>query len=283
MPTGACCISGGFCTVQTQVDCEGALGRYLGDATGCAPNPCSAAGACCYYDGTCTLDLEEDCHGGTFMGANTSCTPNPCPPPTTGACCLTDGSCQVTTESDCPGGSYAGDHTDCTPNPCPTAGACCIGANCTITTPDACQENGGDFLGTDVACTPNPCTSAGPAGSYDGAILVLSDSNGHNPFVGYTTITQLQVSDSRAAVTVAGPAPWVTVSGPWSQNGAIDLSGTGMIAGRPGVHVRVTGLLSQVGGLWTLNMTNIHIGNDNPPYELPNGPIDYHGMFTVHR
>ncbi|HWL95670.1 MAG TPA: PPC domain-containing protein [Phycisphaerae bacterium] len=41
--TGACCDAGDACTVQTEGACEASGGIYLGDDSGCDPNPCAAA------------------------------------------------------------------------------------------------------------------------------------------------------------------------------------------------------------------------------------------------
>lgn len=39
-PTGACCRIGGWCLIVSESACVDSLGRYLGDDTSCAPNPC---------------------------------------------------------------------------------------------------------------------------------------------------------------------------------------------------------------------------------------------------
>jgi len=113
--TGACCLPDETCTVTSQTDC---VGQWLGEGTGCDPNPCTGGpqGACCHSDGSCTLTAEAGC-AGTWQGTGTTCDPNPCPQPT-GACCLANGSCTVTTLDDC-AGTWQGQATTCEPNPCP--------------------------------------------------------------------------------------------------------------------------------------------------------------------
>jgi hypothetical protein len=42
-PTGACCVATS-CTVETEADCTGMGGTYLGDGTDCSGNPCGGGG-----------------------------------------------------------------------------------------------------------------------------------------------------------------------------------------------------------------------------------------------
>lgn len=50
-PTGACCIESG-CSIQTESSCGLLGGLYLGDGTGCVPNPCIPPPPCngCGFD-----------------------------------------------------------------------------------------------------------------------------------------------------------------------------------------------------------------------------------------
>jgi hypothetical protein len=81
-PDGACCV-GEVCTIETEADCIGLGGTYLGDGTDCGPpNPCDLPdpGACC-IDHVCHFVLADECAlmGGVFMGEGVPCTPdNPC-------------------------------------------------------------------------------------------------------------------------------------------------------------------------------------------------------------
>ncbi len=83
-PTGACCLAGGTCQIQTSANCSAAGGVYQGDNTLCSPNPCTQpTGACCISDGSCQVLTSADCGtaGGTYQGDDTSCSPNDCPQP----------------------------------------------------------------------------------------------------------------------------------------------------------------------------------------------------------
>ncbi|MCK4658850.1 MAG: hypothetical protein KAV82_04950 [Phycisphaerae bacterium] len=121
--TGVCCQDGA-CSIMTELECEGVGGVYLGDDTGCDPNPCNI-GACCFDDICSNGMIEEDCtaDGGVYKGHLSTCDPNPC----VGACCFDDGSCQLLTPGACETaeGIYWGDGTDCDPNPCPQPGDNC--------------------------------------------------------------------------------------------------------------------------------------------------------------
>lgn len=43
-PTGACCLPDGTCTIMTRKSCVPQNGKYQGDASVCAPDPCAPAG-----------------------------------------------------------------------------------------------------------------------------------------------------------------------------------------------------------------------------------------------
>ncbi|MCG8405193.1 MAG: hypothetical protein MI923_08360 [Phycisphaerales bacterium] len=78
-PTGACCSVDMPCSEDTQFNCRGAGGSYLGDGTTCTPSPCP--GACCFPGGGCSIEQNEStctAENGIFQGPGTSCTPNPC-------------------------------------------------------------------------------------------------------------------------------------------------------------------------------------------------------------
>lgn len=92
-PVGACCTSGGFCTLETQADCEAAGDNYVGDDT-----MCGGGGACPVICWTCQcLDgfggsgEGPTCVGGeiacnTLCQGHTgvqgfNCTAGPCPQP----------------------------------------------------------------------------------------------------------------------------------------------------------------------------------------------------------
>ncbi len=129
--TGACCFLDGSCQLLTNAACLAAGGNYLGDGTGCDPNPCPQPGACCFADGHCemstVIDPGDCAPGGTYYGDNTVCFPNPCPPPLDGACCYPDGSCTITTQADCTA-LWLGPGTTCDMCPPPND-------NCPLQTP----------------------------------------------------------------------------------------------------------------------------------------------------
>lgn len=169
---GACCLEEAACQPLPLADCTSAGGTYLGDGVPCDPNLCG--GACC-FDGLCEFLTNADCaaEGGAYRGDGTPCSPNPCVP--AGACCFDDGSCQDLIESLCGelGGTYRGDGTDCAAESC--TGACCSSDGfCEVTTAAGC-DLGRDFQGPGTVCTPNPCPPGlGACCFVDGACNVLS-------------------------------------------------------------------------------------------------------------
>lgn len=84
--------------------------------------PPATTGACCATGGACSvvLDPGSSCTG-TYQGASTTCSPNTCPQPA-GACCLpdADATCQSLTSAACTtaNGVFQGPSSGCTPNPC---------------------------------------------------------------------------------------------------------------------------------------------------------------------
>ena len=80
-PIGACCV-GESCSTGTQADCSAAGGKYLGDGSNCAGDPCGGGdptGACCVGE-SCSTGTAGDCTamGGDYQGDNTNCSGNPC-------------------------------------------------------------------------------------------------------------------------------------------------------------------------------------------------------------
>lgn len=75
---------------------------------------------------------------------------------------------------------------------------------------------------------------------------------------------------SQQTVTISGPTNFVTVTGTRAANGALNLTGTGTVAGFPNVPVTLTGTMTNAGAL-----TNVQyqMGQNTPPTGLPNGPI----------
>ncbi len=120
-PTGGCCAFGTCLTGQTEAECTGFAGTYLGHGTNCDGDPC-ALGACCMVDGSCEELIELECQqaGGTFQGIGTDCDSANCPQPT-GACCFgtlcVDDQAQDTCEAGGTG-EWVGPGTTCDCNPC---------------------------------------------------------------------------------------------------------------------------------------------------------------------
>lgn len=78
-------------------------------------------------------------------------------------------------------------------------------------------------------------------------------------------------------LNLTGVAPWVSVQGPPAAVGqSFTLTGTGTVAGRPGVDCRFTGTIQQRVGKRGYELSGIYrMGNTAPPYQLPDGPIEY--------
>jgi hypothetical protein len=162
-PTGACCVAE-VCEIQSQSDCEGSGGVFIGDFSTCSPNPCyGLSGACCLPNGLCVYVSLQSCedNGWDYVGHGVPCDPDPCLPQ--GACCFADGTCLREIEEDCGtgDGTYLGDDSECNPNPCPQPGACCVeGGGCQILLASECDAIQGIFQGEGSSCNPNPCTGA---------------------------------------------------------------------------------------------------------------------------
>jgi hypothetical protein len=84
--TGACCITGVACTVNTAGQCTASGGTFAGTNVACGSHPCP--GACC-NNGSCTAALSAaSCaaSGGAYQGEGSTCALTNCPQPT-GICC----------------------------------------------------------------------------------------------------------------------------------------------------------------------------------------------------
>lgn len=77
------------------------------------------------------------------------------------------------------------------------------------------------------------------------SVAVESDENGHAPFIGFGALGQLAVTlGTGGTLTITGPAPWVTLTGTVAADGSFTLSGSGTVAGFPGVGITMTGMLT---------------------------------------
>ncbi|HIA71169.1 MAG TPA: hypothetical protein EYO01_00465 [Phycisphaerales bacterium] len=96
-----------------------------------------------------------------------------------GGCCLGDGSCATDTSANCAanGGVYFGDNTTCADGTC-AAAACCITAQCSMLTGDACAAMGGTAHPNDT-CVTWDCSVATPGDLCADALVAI---DGANPF-----------------------------------------------------------------------------------------------------
>ncbi|MBX3375801.1 MAG: hypothetical protein KF678_02205 [Phycisphaeraceae bacterium] len=80
LPTGACCLQLGGCSIATQQACTNGGGTYAGNNVACAAASCTPAGRCCFSDGSCLSLTSSLCiaAGGTYGGDNTVCTTGAC-------------------------------------------------------------------------------------------------------------------------------------------------------------------------------------------------------------
>lgn len=81
-PSGACCVAGGVCSVETPSDCTALSGAYQGDNTACVPNPCvEPTGACCMNNGDCQILTQTSCDNasGNYQGDGVACAAGLCP------------------------------------------------------------------------------------------------------------------------------------------------------------------------------------------------------------
>lgn len=278
---GACCFETGACQVERDYQCAEQGGSFRGDHSSCEPSPCGAAtGACCAPDGACTVTVETGCDG-AWMGEASDCDPNPCVSEV-GACCFIDHTCGIGTLSECAlvGGEFLGVGSTCEGDPCSPGGvgACCIGFGlCAVKTQATCD---GDWQGEGTDCAPVPCPS-GPVGGYFVTITVTLDPHGHDPFVMWSNVHSVDFGLQGSSLTATGAFPWVTSSGPLNPDGTFELTGKGTVAGRSNVDVHFKGDFREQGGAFSVSGL-IKLGNDTPPFQLPNGSITY-GLDGVHR
>ncbi len=122
-------------------------------------------------------------------------------------------------------------------------------------------------------------------GTYLTSIGVSDDPFGHAAFIAMLAtlnlIIQIDYPPATApagaaavqgTITISGPFPWVTVSGPLEDDGSFVATGTGTVAGFPNVPVTFTGTLSEDGA--TVSGI-LQMGQDTAPTGLPNGAIRY--------
>lgn len=75
-----------------------------------------------------------------------------------GACCVGE-NCSIKSELQCTNaGGWSWDYcAACEPETCVRTGACCTDGVCTVVTEDECNAGGGTYQGDDVPCDPDPC------------------------------------------------------------------------------------------------------------------------------
>ena len=97
----------------------------------------------------------------------------------------------------------------------------------------------------------NPCHS----GQYQVQFSVLSDPGGHWPFLGYFSVSFIQIElsnfqeDGSSEITITGSSPWVTLTGTRDANGDFEVTGSGVLAGFSNVLVEMVGNLACTGDL----------------------------------
>jgi hypothetical protein len=123
-----------------------------------------------------------------------------------------------------------------------------------------------------VRVAPLPTPMCGGSGLRVFAVTVNSDPFGHVPFIGMPPTLPLNVMVMNGQVAVTGPPPFVPVSGSIDADCAIAATGTGTVAGIPGVGVRLTGPLPAQGSFDWLYEVGV-------PGGLPGGPTVY--RFTL--
>ena len=77
---GACCMPDGGCLDVIEPVCVSTNGAFQGAGTTCATTDCpQPTGACCIGE-SCSIQTEENCtgFGGNWLGMETDCDPNPC-------------------------------------------------------------------------------------------------------------------------------------------------------------------------------------------------------------
>jgi hypothetical protein len=127
--------------------------------------------------------------------------------------------------------------------------------------------------------------------TFQSTISVLNDPFGHAIFIAFLLLILLTVRVNRVpdpaiangasvdvstsavteSITISGPAPWVTVTGPLQADGTFIAAGSGTVAGFPNVPVTFTGSLNADGSI----SGTLQMGSDTPPTGLPNGAITY--------
>ena len=83
-------------------------------------------------------------------------------------------------------------------------------------------------------------------GNYQIQLIVIIDEDGHATFVGMPE--QLLVEIFGGSININGPRPWVNVSGDYDEaTGAFSATGSGTVAGFPGIAVIFEGSLDETG------------------------------------
>jgi len=86
----------------------------------------------------------------------------------------------------------------------------------------------------------NPCATDMAAN-----VVVTSDKNGHAPYTMYGSVSRLTAElGPDGQFQLSGSPPWVTLTGTVSPDGSFDVTGTGTVAGYPGVTITMNGKLT---------------------------------------
>ena len=207
----------------------------------------------------CNGDDTNDMSGGASNGSTTDMCPRGVPTDTT------TGSCPATTGTSGTGGNPSGSTSGA------TAGS----------TSAATQGSGGSTGQTSGNTTQTTGNTTGGLDcsmgcSAEASFGVEDDQCGHDPFVMIGAMETIEVTTTDSMITLAitsGPM-LDAVSGPLNPDGTFTATGTGTVAGMPGISIEWTGTL--MGNMLTATLT---LGGDG---KLPGGcPIVYSVSATL--
>jgi hypothetical protein len=137
------------------------------------------------------------------------------------------------------------------------------------------------IVGVGAAVVTPPVFTPGIGGTgcrFTVSLVVANDpSPSHEPFVGYTGITFLDVllDNETKFINFRDGSKWIIVSGPFNPTtNAFQANGTGIAAGYTGVPATFTGTVNFTAGQLTGQVT-LNGSPNTPPGGLPGHPVSY--------